>query len=365
MCLIIKLLSSQQQNFPATWSRSLLATNTILLPVLVCLTVFGLVPAEQIGVFAGLSNTLYVAAFVISVFLFVVYIVVFRTRFFALAINIGCIALVFLVFGLYYTLLSDQHPLRVALSSSILTPGELAEQEGTNPQEGPWYMQNRLLATHTWTWQQNFGGESLDPKQPKSGKRIFVLGGSQAWGSGAADTNSTFSEILENKLQQSGFDVEVFNSAMNAVTFSTAAETNYELLPRYQPDIIVFNVGTNDSASYRTLTTAENQKLYLDYLEKQFIRFSEYAQQNNVDLVLVKEAMSKETYGAFYPEPAIYEMLDALAAEHNVPVIDPRKTFDQLDSDYMFWWDIAHLTQYGQLVLADLLYTDIKKILER
>jgi hypothetical protein len=284
-------------------------------------------------------------------------------RFKPLVANCLSVLVVMAFAGYIYILLPNDHSLKLKFSQTAIAPGDIAHNK--EKIRVPWYADNGLINTNIWAWNQRFGGESIAPGKNKDKVRIFVIGGSQAWGSGAADSNSTFTKLLEKNLLARELPVQILNGGINSAGLHVITRANKELLPVFKPDIVIIDVGTNDSGAIRMIADREKRQTHLSNLLKIFSSFIHHFQEQDVYVILNLEAMCAETYDMFYPEMELYDGLKEIAETNGVPVIIPSKVTEQLEKDHLLWWDIAHFTPFGQKVMAGLLEVETEKLVKK
>jgi len=284
-------------------------------------------------------------------------------RFRPLVANCLSILVIMAFAGYIYILLPNDHSLKLKFSQTAIAPGDIAHN--TEKIRLPWYADNGLINTNIWVWNQRFGGERIAPGKNKDKVRIFVIGGSQAWGSGAADSNSTFAKLLEKNLLARELPVQIVNGGINSAGIHVITRANKELLPVFKPDIVIIDVGTNDSGAIRMIADRKKRQVYLSNLLKIFSVFIHHFQKQGVHVILNLEAMCAETYDIFYPEKELYDGLKEVAETNGVPVIIPSTVTEQLEKDHLLWWDIAHFTPFGQKVMARLLEAETEKLVKK
>jgi len=302
-----------------------------------------------------------VTAFAINLFYLLIYtkrLIKFPAIYANLISILGLIAIT----GFVYIVLPSDNPIKLRFSKTTIAPGDIAH--GEQKHKRAWYADNTLIGTNIWVWKQRFGGKQAIPGKNNDAVRIFVIGGSQAWGSGAGDSNSTFSKLLEKKLLAKGLPVQVLNAGTNSMGLYTITRSNKELLPIYEPDIIIIDVGTNDSGARRMLSGAKQQQKFVYDRLADFKSFVEFFQNRDVRIILNLEAMCAESYDMFFPDTELYDGLRKIAEEKGIQVVTPSAVTEQLEKDHPFWWDIAHLTPYGQNVMAELLLPATKQMVE-
>ncbi len=284
-------------------------------------------------------------------------------RFRPLVANCLSVLVIIAFAGYIYVMLPNGHSLKLKFSQTGIAPGDIAHNKVQT--KVPWYADNGLISTNIWAWNQRFGGESIAPGENKDKVRIFVIGGSQAWGSGAADSNSTFPKLLEKNLLARNLPVQVLNGGINSAGLHVITRANKELLPVFKPDIVIIDIGTNDSGALRMLPNKEKRQAHLSNLLKMFSSFIYHFQEQGVQVILNLEAMCAETYDMFYPEKELYDGLKKIAKANGVPVVIPSIMTEQLEKDHLLWWDIAHFTPFGQKVMARLLVVETEKLVKK
>ena len=90
-----------------------------------------------------------------------------------------------------------------------------------------------------------FRDRDFDPDTKETVVRIGVLGDSITFGGGIENTKDRFSNILEQKLKESGFNVEVYN--LGKLGFDTEGEiAEYENVKHLNFDILIWQYFLND-----------------------------------------------------------------------------------------------------------------------
>ena len=269
----------------------------------------------------------------------------------ALLFNLGFFLLFCCVGHLIWSQLPQEHLLKLRFSDTAKAPG--ATVPDNDDLKGPWYSNNLRIGSNIYVWKQELGGERILREKPKGVVRIFVVGGSQAWGSGAADSSQTFAEQLEDVLLAKQLPVEVFNAGNNGAGMISIFTFYEEVLRRFHPDILVADIGLNDSAAlYLKRSDVKRAKLTTALLTS-FEQLLNRCRAEHTKVLLCLEPMCREL--PLRPYRPYYEGLEKLAAEHAVPVVHPFKVTAELERTRIIWWDSAHLTPYGHRLLAQLI----------
>jgi len=280
-------------------------------------------------------------------------IAVFRSRLRAAVVAFNLAALSFLAAAsaLVWDSLPEEHALRLRFSHRSEPPGEIVNSR--RGRASPWYTNNRYIGAGTYIWKQQFGGEPISPIKPDGVIRIFLVGGSQAWGSGAADSRSTFAELLERRLRRAGLPVEIFNAGINGAGMSKILVYYQQLLRRFQPDIILADIGLNDSAVLAQKKNPSAKRRHRALLLSLFEELLDACQADGADLLLCLEPMSMEL--GLRPDPDYYRALEAAVRRRGWISVNPLAVTRRAERYRMLWWDTAHLAPAGHYLMSRLL----------
>lgn len=249
-------------------------------------------------------------------------------------------------------LLPEDHPLRLRFSGDAVAPAA----PGADAPESfrlPWYSQNSVTVANTFLWHQQFGGRPFTLQPGPGTVRIFAMGGSQAWGSGAASSRETYDALLEQLLLAEDLPVEVLNAGINGAGIIRVSATFQGLIAGLSPDLLLLTVGLNDSAALGSLRTEAQREAHREILLEHFRSLLEFCRQQGVHVVLSLEAMSFET--ALRPDPALYGGLEALARAYGFTVLNTLEYMRGLEPGHLLWWDPAHLAPQGHQRYAQFL----------
>jgi lysophospholipase L1-like esterase len=277
-----------------------------------------------------------------------------QIRFAPLISNLCILSAGLLVLLAVWDCLPNEHPLRMKFRKEVIAPAA----SPASASHGPWYTDNDRIGSHTYVWSQRFGGEAIALAKPDGTTRIFVVGGSQAWGSGAASSRETFAEQIEKRLLEKGYSVEVFNAAKNGGGIAAGLDLYRGLIRQFSPDIIVADVGLNECAGLQRHKGEERVrqwKIAVGYLRS----LVEECQSDGVDMVVALEPMCGET--PLRPVWDFYDAMQALCVEFEIPVLRPYPDTRKREEDHFVWWDTAHFTPYGHKLMADLLFPEVEK----
>jgi lysophospholipase L1-like esterase len=93
-----------------------------------------------------------------------------------------------------------------------------------------------------------FRGAEFETVKDEFSYRIFVLGGSTIWGSGASSDNTTIPALLEEKIKNAGYrNIEVINAGVPMVASFEEAYQIRNYYKNFDPDLFIIYDGWNDS----------------------------------------------------------------------------------------------------------------------
>ena len=257
-------------------------------------------------------------------------------------------------------LLPANHPLRLRFDDKAVAPANTI-QDNQNI-SSIWYANNRLAVANTYVWHQQFAGKPVIIPKPDNSIRIFTMGGSQAWGSGAADSQSTYAALLEDQLQNSDYQVEIYNAGVNGAGISRVYTAFRDLVLPFQPDLLVLDVGLNDSVALQSIRDTDGRHNSSIRLLEHYKALIQLCLQNNVKLLLVQEAMNMES--ALRKNNWYYENMAELTINAGFSVVDSYTYFSTNQADHMYWWDPAHFSPMGHHAFATFLYPYVANIVE-
>jgi lysophospholipase L1-like esterase len=246
-------------------------------------------------------------------------------------------------------------------ADDVVVPGELVEKAGND--DGPWYAQERMIGASNYVWRQAFGTRQIAGAKPVGSVRVFLMGGSQAWGSGAADSFSTFDQLLGRRLRALGLPADVYNAGINGAGISHVRWTWDGLVAPLAPDVLILDVGLNDSAGLAMSRSDAEKQRRREALLTEFTAVLDGARAAGADVLLVQEPMCQET--SLRPDAAAYADLARIAAGRGIPVLGAQAALAQLERDHLLWWDTAHLTPFGHEAMSRLLEAPVAEIVRR
>lgn len=251
--------------------------------------------------------------------------------------------------------LPEEHSLRLRLTDEAVPPGNLLTR--TTGRDGAWYSSNRRIGSSTFVWKHRFGGRICPVPKPDGTVRVFVMGGSQAWGSGAASTREMFTRLLERNLLKKGLPVEVYNAGVNGAGVGRMADHYFHIVREFEPDVVVADMGLNDSAA---LIHIEDTVGHINELADIFQQLVSSCNRDGVEMILSLEAIAGES--PLLPNEDLYARLATVARDLGASVVDPRPLVREKERDHFVWWDTAHYAPYGHHLFAEFLEPVVEKV---
>jgi lysophospholipase L1-like esterase len=182
--------------------------------------------------------------------------------------------------------------------------------------------------------------------------RVLFIGTSQTIGSGAKELEETF-VVKTHNLIASHLSSNVQLETLNISVSGSDAERLYKLYSheyvKYLPDLVVINLSNNDLSN--------NFKIQI----QKFIKIN---LMNKIKTVFLKEANYYEA-GSRLMLLKNHQILNELASQNDIPILDLHEYLKntKLLNSGIVWWDIVHLSSYGQNLVANWLAPQIQSIL--
>ncbi|AJQ95989.1 arylesterase [Gynuella sunshinyii] len=138
-----------------------------------------------------------------------------------------------------------------------------------------------------------------------SAKTILVLGDSISAAYGIP-ADAGWVTLLQQKLQQQGFDDQVINASFGGATSESGVQRLPGLLKQYQPDILLLELGGNDGLQGKPVP----------YITQNLRTMISTAQASQVQVVLLGIKIPPN-YGSRYTEP-FFQQYENLANEYKL-----------------------------------------------
>ncbi len=240
----------------------------------------------------------------------------------------------------------------------------------------------------------------------KSQKRILMLGDSVTFGSGV-DFEEIYPRLLEQKLNESGYDYEIIKTGVGGYEFSQEYDYYFHEGYKYNPDIVIINVVLNDIFQPDLGRMKENFEKYGDYnsqdsaikslvkktchscvfiysivhnynndyfgvVYKTWENESELAEYSNKLNSLNSELKSKNVtlFLVIFPYADQFgnsrygllpqEKIKSLAKSQNISYIDLTSFLDVADyKKYYLSYDRLHMNTEGNKFVTEIVYSDL------
>ena len=219
-----------------------------------------------------------------------------------------------------------------------------------------------------------FRGDEFSKIKPDKTYRIFVVGSSPVFGYGATSDETTISGFMQEFLngKDFGFDIEVINSGIQAVSSDTELELIKRKLITFSPDLIIIYDGWNDLRS----NISPNE------LKENWKSMCEIGNQNNFNTIislqpiagfgnkkLTQQESEYAKMGESYSKKLLIESLSVYQEYAKnlseittcTKTIDLREVFD--DETETIYLDQGHVYDQGNAIVAKSLYDAILPII--
>lgn len=176
--------------------------------------------------------------------------------------------------------------------------------------------------------------------EPDGRKKLMFLGSSQIWGAGASNKHSDFESQLELNMAAScgQHPIRLLNMGISGFTGAKVYENYSESWIDAVPDFVLIDLGTNDHDA--------------GDLKAQLRKVIQLNQERGIQTFIVLESNTHSTAQLDANHLAMTE----LAAEYEIPVLDPTPAIQsKIDKGFVFW-DSVHFTDYGQKIFADIVW---------
>jgi len=179
--------------------------------------------------------------------------------------------------------------------------------------------------------------------------RILFVGSSQTWGAGAAREDETFVSVLQAKLSagnRGGRPIELINAGISGTRAANLVPLVEGQLLALRPAAVVINLSHNDRATRRFATSVR--------------RMVEAVLAAGACPILVKEASPRGIEQGMLIKR--HADLDRVAKAYELPIVDMHRYLLTKDTTGFLWWDSAHLTSFGQRLVAERLEQELTRL---
>jgi lysophospholipase L1-like esterase len=181
--------------------------------------------------------------------------------------------------------------------------------------------------------------------------RILFLGSSQTWGAGAEIPEKTWVNYLERSLNADNrtCHFELVNAGVSGLTSAEVLRLLQDDLLAFDPKLVVINLSSNDLDPDRFRVNLE--------------KIVETLKARDIPVILILEANSTErrpTDSEHGDLSVKHDVIRAIADGDDLVIVDMQDYLTSRQNDGFLWWDFVHLTSFGQKLLAERLYGEIR-----
>ena len=215
-----------------------------------------------------------------------------------------------------------------------------------------------------------FRGNEFIKIKPDNTFRIFLLGGSQMFGTGATSDDTTIPGYIENYLDPNDYDftVEIINSGLKGIDSRKELLLLENMLLDFTPDLVIVYDGLNDLRAGNSSTQIFDN----------WNSMCKLGQKNNFDVIITLQPIAGFAEKSLTQKELVYlqngkdyennPLIDSLyeynlyannleKLENCTDKLDLRSVFDnELDSIYI---DEAHVSDKGNSIVATSLLSNI------
>ena len=210
-----------------------------------------------------------------------------------------------------------------------------------------------------------FRGPEFSEIKPSNTYRIFMVGGSTMFGSGATSDETTIPGILQKIFDSDNSNlkkIEVINVGFSGATSITEFDLFKQKLVSFSPDLIIFYDGWNDLRVDSTVYE----------IKSNWKRICEIGKKNDFDIIITlqpiagfgnKKLTQQEIVNSLTGEDhqgfqliaakSTYDYMnrELLSLRDDCNVIDLRGIFDDVSGP--IYWDQGHASDTGNLIVAE------------
>jgi len=179
----------------------------------------------------------------------------------------------------------------------------------------------------------------------RHGTRILFLGTSQMWGSGASFPNERIASRVGSLLNTgaSGRNIYVINASKRGSNSFKLLSSCKDHLYLFRPDLVILDLSNNDDARS---------------FDKGLLSLLEWTRSIHSKSLFILEPNSPEV-DKIRDKHAI---MRNISTQYHVPLLDLNgylASESVYDSGFL-WWDLVHLTSYGQELAAEFIAKGIR-----
>jgi uncharacterized protein YjbI with pentapeptide repeats/lysophospholipase L1-like esterase len=221
---------------------------------------------------------------------------------------------------------------------------------------------------------EGFRGKDISPLKPDDTFRIFIIGGSTVYGTGAESDITTMPGFLQMEFDNhdTGYNVEIVNAGISgAWSFSEIQLIKNKIL-NLQPDMLVIFEGWNDLGRFSNVSTDESDiTSWTNTWKDRWTEICQIGHEQNFQTIITlqpfvgtgNKSLSEEEFSWFLKND--HSRLLKLYESYNQQLStlekscskteDLRNTFDDHNDETIFW-DSVHVGNKGNSILGKKLF---------
>lgn len=207
--------------------------------------------------------------------------------------------------------------------------------------------------------------ENLRKFSGAAGKKILVIGTSQAWGAGAEREQDTFANVIKTTIrsrnpplaQANGNPSDVLGlatpSGFSVLNASIAGANSSVVLSYYKRDwigispmMVIIDLSNNDTDA--------------DVFRKNLTEFVRINNERHIQTVFVLEANSPEDSPDALP---LHQTMREVGKNEDIRILDLHGYLKKKNDTGILWWDDVHMTTYGHRLAGEFIYEGVKDLL--
>lgn len=197
--------------------------------------------------------------------------------------------------------------------------------------------------------------KTYDVENRENAYRILFIGGSQTWGEGASQEGKTFVRVLERLLNEKipgKAKYECINGGIPSAVSDDLLLLYANNWIKLKPKLVVINLSNNDAYKNPPGRFSENLQLFIDINKK-----------NDIKTIFVLEPNATERLTSRFIDISQHQrVMRNVARKNDIPLLNMQEHLAARYDEGFLWWDIAHLTDFGQKLFADRLFSEIVQL---
>jgi len=221
---------------------------------------------------------------------------------------------------------------------------------------------------------EGFRGKDISPLKPDDTFRVFVIGGSTVYGTGAESDITTIPGFLQMEFDNhnTGYNVEIINAGISGGWSFSEIQLIKNKILNLQPDMLVIFEGWNDLGRFSNFSTNDSDiTSWTNTWKERWTEICQIGNEQNFQTIITlqpfvgtgNKSLSEEEFSWFLKNDhsrllKLYESYNQqlVALEnHCSKTADLRNTFDDYHDETIFW-DSVHVGNKGNSILAKNLF---------